>query len=192
MPYDFKALSILIVDASPAMLELIRSVLFTFGVRNIYTATTLAQGFKVFCDKNPDLVIVDWLEEPDNGTKLTQKIRTHARSPNPFVPVIMMTGFSQKKRVIMARDSGITEFLAKPFTALKLYERIEQIIEKPRQFVKATEYFGPDRRRKPIERNGEERRVEEKEKNKVPHEKKSPAGAARNLRERQRKSKNKE
>jgi DNA-binding response OmpR family regulator len=64
------------------------------------------------------------------------------------VPVILMTGYSQKKRVLMARDSGITEFLVKPFTAKALYQRIEILIEKPRLFVKSNAYFGPDRRRK--------------------------------------------
>jgi DNA-binding NtrC family response regulator len=59
-----------------------------------------------------------------------------------------MTGYSQKKRVIAARDSGITEFLVKPFTAKALYQRIETMIEKPRLFVKSDSYFGPDRRRK--------------------------------------------
>jgi two-component system chemotaxis response regulator CheY len=58
-----------------------------------------------------------------------------------------MTGFSEKNRVIEARDAGVTEFLVKPFNTRDLYSRMLQIIEKPRQFVRADQYFGPDRRR---------------------------------------------
>ena len=59
-----------------------------------------------------------------------------------------MTGYSNRVRVEHARDEGITEFLAKPYTSRDLYNRIVQIIEKPRQFVKNKEFFGPDRRRR--------------------------------------------
>jgi DNA-binding response OmpR family regulator len=59
-----------------------------------------------------------------------------------------MTGFSARERVIAARDTGVTEFLVKPFTANDLYKRIDHVIMKPRQFVKSPDFFGPDRRRK--------------------------------------------
>ena len=59
-----------------------------------------------------------------------------------------MTAFSSVKRVAIARDSGITEFLRKPFTAEALYKRIEAIVEKPRPFVLSDNFTGPDRRRK--------------------------------------------
>ena len=65
-----------------------------------------------------------------------------------LVPIIMMTGYSHRIRVEASRDAGVTEFLVKPFKAKDLYTRIEQLIEKPRQFVEADEFFGPDRRRR--------------------------------------------
>jgi DNA-binding response OmpR family regulator len=58
-----------------------------------------------------------------------------------------MTGFSEKRRVVQARDAGVTEFLVKPFTARDMYRRISQIVERPREFVKSEDFFGPDRRR---------------------------------------------
>ncbi len=70
-----------------------------------------------------------------------------------------MTGFSERRRVFQARDSGVTEFLVKPFNARDLYRRISQIIERPRQFVRSEDFFGPDRRRKSLEEyQGAERR----------------------------------
>jgi len=63
------------------------------------------------------------------------------------VPIIMLTGHSEKKRVISARDAGVTEFLAKPISAKSLYQRILNIVINPRPFIKSKGYFGPDRRR---------------------------------------------
>jgi hypothetical protein len=48
---------------------------------------------------------------------------------------------------MVARDAGITEFLAKPISAKSLYDRILNVVLKPRPFVKTKTYFGPDRRR---------------------------------------------
>jgi two-component system chemotaxis response regulator CheY len=93
-------------------------------------------------------VIADWMMRPMDGIAFTRLIRNDPSSPNPYVPVILMTGFSERRRVVQARDSGVTEFLVKPFNAKDLYKRIAQVIERPRQFVKSEDFFGPDRRRK--------------------------------------------
>lgn len=86
--------------------------------------------------------------KPMDGISFTRIVRNDPASPNPYVPVILMTGFSEKRRVLQARDAGVTEFLVKPFNAHDLYKRIVQVIERPRQFVRAEDFFGPDRRRK--------------------------------------------
>jgi DNA-binding response OmpR family regulator len=59
----------------------------------------------------------------------------------------MLTGHSDKRRVMMARDAGVTEFLAKPISAKALYQRIINVVVSPRPFIKTKNYFGPDRRR---------------------------------------------
>ncbi len=175
MSYQFKNITVLIIESSHAMFDLTKSVLLGFGVNQIYSAYGYEDGFRTLCRVNPDLVIVDWLDSPD-GLDLTKKIRMDEKSPNPFVPIILMTGYSQKKRVIMARDAGITEFLVKPFTARALYQRIEQLIERPRDFIKCEGYFGPDRRRK---RDGEYKGPEKRE-----NAEKTAAAKAREIRDR--------
>jgi two-component system, chemotaxis family, chemotaxis protein CheY len=159
MSYLFRNITVLVVESNKAMFDLTQAVLVAFGVNQVYSAFGMKEGFEAFCRVNPDLVIIDWLEDPDNGLELTKKIRKDEQSPNPFTPIVLMTGYSQKKRVIQARDSGITEFLVKPFTAKALYQKIEQLIERPRHFVRSDNYFGPDRRRKREEYQGPERRT---------------------------------
>lgn len=147
MAYDFTKLKVLIVEDNQPMLDLTKSILATFGVGNVDGARNGNEGFDLFCMNNYDLIIADWMMRPIDGIELTRKIRTDVRSPNAYVPVVLMTGFSEKHRVIEARDAGVTEFLVKPFNTRDLYARMLQIIEKPRQFVRADQYFGPDRRR---------------------------------------------
>ena len=160
MAYQFQNISILIVEDNLPMMELTRSLLETFGITDVDSAKDGEEGFEKFCKKNHDLVIADWMMKPMDGLSLTRRIRNDPLSPNQFVPVILVTGFSEKRRVIQARDSGVTEFLVKPFNARDLYRRIAQIIERPRQFVRSEDFFGPDRRRvRKSEYTGPERRA---------------------------------
>ena len=63
------------------------------------------------------------------------------------MPIIMLTGHSDRLRLDAARDRGVTEFLCKPVTARAILSRLEAVILQPRPFVNAAKYFGPDRRR---------------------------------------------
>ncbi len=148
MSYNLQNIQVLLVEDNQPMMNLIKAVLLSFGVGNVITALDGEEGFKEFCLFNPDLVITDWMMAPRDGLYLSRKIRTDPKSPNKFVPIILMTGFSEKQRVISARDEGVTEFLVKPFNTRDLYRRMYKIIEAPRQYVTSSEYFGPDRRRK--------------------------------------------
>jgi two-component system chemotaxis response regulator CheY len=148
MNYHFDDVKILVVEDNQPMLEITKTLLATFGVGTIVGAREGEEGFREYCELNPDIVIADWMMKPVDGISLARRIRNDLRSPNPYVPIILMTGFSEMRRVIQARDAGVTEFLVKPFTARDLYKRITQIIERPRQFVRSEDFFGPDRRRK--------------------------------------------
>lgn len=159
MSYQFTHVSVLIVEDNQPMLELARSILMAFGITNVFGAKNGEEGFKVFCRENPDIIIADWMMKPMDGISLTRRIRNDPMSPNQFAPVILMTGFSEKRRVLEARDAGVTEFLVKPFNARDMYRRVAQIIERPRQFVRSEDFFGPDRRRKKaLEYTGPHRR----------------------------------
>lgn len=148
MSYDLSQVRILIVEDMQPMLALTTSILSMFGFKNIHGARTVDEGYKLFCHYEHDLVITDWLMEPHDGLELIRRIRKEDNSPNKFVPIILMTGYSDQPRVESARDTGVTEFLMKPYSARDMYARIVQIIEKPRQFVDTGVFFGPDRRRR--------------------------------------------
>ncbi|MBI2234405.1 MAG: response regulator [Micavibrio aeruginosavorus] len=157
--YQMHNISILVVEDNQPMMDIAKSLLLTFGVGHVIGAADGEIGFKRFCEYNPDIVLADWMMKPMDGITFTRLIRNDPRSPNPYVPVILMTGFSERRRVLQARDAGVTEFLVKPFNARDLYKRIAQVIERPRQFVRSGDFFGPDRRRsRPMNFSGPYRR----------------------------------
>ncbi len=62
----------------------------------------------------------------------------------------MLTGYSEKMRVELARDAGVNEFIVKPVTAQAIISRMNMLISKPRPFIRSEDYFGPDRRRRTL------------------------------------------
>lgn len=160
MTLKLDKVSILVVEDTTPMRKLVIAVVQSLGFTRIYFASNGEQGFLEFQKLNPDLVITDWLMDQVDGIELTRMIRSRPDSPNQTVPIIMMTGYSAIPRVMQARDQGVTEFLVKPFTASDLAKRIAYVINRPRDFVQAPVYFGPDRRRKVAEeyKGGQDRR----------------------------------
>jgi two-component system chemotaxis response regulator CheY len=144
---DFNRLRFLVIEDSAHMRRILRTLLHGFGAREVYEAEDGASGLESFSHFMPDIVIADWVMPIFDGLELTQMIRQPGANANPYVPIIMLTGHSDKNRVMIARDAGVTEFLAKPISAQSLYVRILNVVVKPRPFVKTKTYFGPDRRR---------------------------------------------
>jgi two-component system, chemotaxis family, chemotaxis protein CheY len=140
-------LRFLIVDDNNHMRRIIRALLHGFGVREAYEAEDGAAGLEAFSSFSPDIVITDWMMPIFDGIELTRMIRQPETSTNPYVPIIMVTGHAEKRRVTEARDAGVTEFLVKPISAKALYQRIVSVVMMPRPFIKTASYFGPCRRR---------------------------------------------
>ena len=113
-------------------------------------------------DSNPDVIVLDWVMEGMSGLDLIQMIRTNPQAPNPFVPVIMLTGHTSLDHVRQARDAGVNEFIAKPVSVKTMMSRLVAVIEHPRPYVRTGSYFGPCRRRRNIAAyQGSERRSEQ-------------------------------
>ena len=144
---DFNKLRFLICDDNAHMRRILRTLLHSFGAREAYEAEDGATALEMYIHYVPDIMILDWSMPIFDGLELAQMIRQPDGNGNPYTPIIMLTGYSDKRRVMMARDAGVTEFLAKPISAKGLYQRIVNVVANPRPFIKTKTYFGPDRRR---------------------------------------------
>jgi two-component system chemotaxis response regulator CheY len=141
-------LKILLVDDNHHMRVLLTEILRAIGIRHVFEANDGQDALSVMRSHAIDIVMTDLAMQPLDGIDFVRLVRNSPDSPNPMVPVIMITGHSTMRRVAEARDVGVTEFLSKPVTARGVIERITRVIDHPRPFVRTADYFGPDRRRR--------------------------------------------
>jgi CheY-like chemotaxis protein len=138
---------VLVIDDDPYMRKVIRSLLLATGIKKIHEASNGMNGLDAICGVVPDVVILDW-EMPDiNGAEFMRIVRSPDSFPMPDVPVVMLTGYVERERVIEAIRLGVHEFLCKPVSAKSLLERIVAIRAKPRPMVKIGDYYGPEPRK---------------------------------------------
>ena len=156
--YDVSALGVLLVDDCEPMRLLMRSVLRAMGVRRFAEAQDGTEALDIFEEFDPDIVFIDHLMEPMDGVELTRRIRAGEEGIDPYIPIIMVSGYSDLNHILEARDVGVSEYLVKPISAKLLYLRICAVIEHPRPFIRTSGFFGPDRRRRPVEHGEDERR----------------------------------
>ena len=144
--YNLSKINVLILDSNSLIRRLMSAVFQEFGVSKGRSTGDPDAAFEMFQSNTPDLIISDWSPDLD-GLEFIKRIRSNPDSPDPFVPIIVCTGNTEKHHVCTARDAGITEFLAKPVSAKSIYSRIVAVIENHRKFIRYRDYFGPDRRR---------------------------------------------
>lgn len=128
------------------MRRLLRDVLRQLGIRKVRDCDNVDIALKMFQETPADLVLTDWSPGLD-GVGLLKKFRQSGLSSNPFVPVVVATANTESRHIYTAQGSGMTEFLAKPITATRVYTRICSVIEKRRMFISNNEFLGPGRRR---------------------------------------------
>jgi len=143
---DFTRLRFLVVDDNPHTRRILRTLLHGFGAREVHEAEDGASGLESYSAHLPDVVILDWVMPIFDGIELTQMIRQPDFIINPFVPIILLTAYTDRQRVIVARDAGVTEVLAKPISAKVLHQRIVAVLTRPRKFIRTDTYFGPEPR----------------------------------------------
>lgn len=147
---DLSTLDVLVVDDHAPMRRILRSVLEEFGITRVHEAADGKAALDLFeTTYRPDLIITDYRMAPLDGVELTRVIRDGETALSPFVPIVMVSAYTEMDKIFLARDAGINEFLAKPISAKLLYSRIRAVVESPRPFVRTGDFFGPERRRRP-------------------------------------------
>lgn len=146
-PAPLEKLKVVVIDDNEHMRTLLRAMLTGLGFRHIHVEENGKAGFAALQKVKPDLVLTDFSMQPVDGVEFVRMVRG-LNSPLAWVPVIMITGHNERHYIEQARDSGATEILTKPVSPRDLFLRFKEVIERPRPFVKAPSFIGPDRRRK--------------------------------------------
>ncbi len=155
---DFSHVRFLIVDSNKLMCQLVKDILMMLGCHQVNTVRDSEKAIAALRSGGYDVMITEWNLKPRSGLELLDWLRTDGTSPDRMMPVIMLTANSEMEYVMESRDKGVTEFLAKPFTADGMYRRLVSVIARPRDFVSVPGYFGPDRRRQQLPFEGVDRR----------------------------------
>lgn len=114
---DFIGLRVLIVDNNNFIAKTLYSILEAFGVRKIIISDTLEEAEKKYYNNELDVIFIDFMMENRSGLNFLKAVRASNADKNPSdIPVILNTGVTDIDTIIMARDTGITEIIGKPFS----------------------------------------------------------------------------
>jgi CheY-like chemotaxis protein len=144
---DLSRLRALVAEDNEHMRVLLRALLAAVEIRNIRDFRNGEEALAAMRTFEPDFVITDLSMAKMDGIAFTRAVRARPARKLNTVPILMITGHTQKNRIEAARDAGINELLVKPVAPAALYQRIDEIILRPRAFVRSPSYYGPDRRR---------------------------------------------
>lgn len=137
---------VLIVDPAPASARLLADLMRNMAPVTLWNAATTRKGLEAAKQVNPQLIFVE-LSGPDiDGVKFARDLR-RSDAACRMAPIIMVTATATASAITAARDAGVHEFLRKPYTAKDLLRRLEAVTLRPRDWVEAVQYVGPDRRR---------------------------------------------
>jgi len=137
---------VLIVDANLASARLLADLMKGMGSREIVFEADEKAALEAARDFEPTLLFLDRSGPRFDGEALVKRLR---RSPLAVrqIPIIMITAEATASTIKGARDVGVHEFMVKPFSTGDLVRRVVNVATKPRPWVEAVGYVGPDRRR---------------------------------------------
>lgn len=137
---------VLIVDPAPASARLLGDLLRNIVSPQIWNAPSNRKGMDAAKQVNPQIIFVELAGDNVDGIAFTKQLRMSDAACRQ-APVVMVTATATANAIISARDSGVHEFLRKPYTAKDLLRRLEAVTLRQRDWIEAVHYVGPDRRR---------------------------------------------
>ena len=136
----------LIVDDNQQSLDILASVMTSFGVRSLVRAENGREAQETLQNRPVDLVLTDAQMPEMDGYDLVHWMRRTGPDASRITPVILVTAHTRKGDVARARDCGANFIIAKPLTPKIVLERILWVARGDRMFVECDSYVGPDRR----------------------------------------------
>ena len=111
-------MKVLIVDDEDALADLIKEMVERVGNCRVKTAANGEEGYEVFLQFKPDIILTDIQMPGKNGLEMVRDIRTH----NPSIRVIYMSGDLSRFRSLLEDEKKkyLASFITKPFSRFEL------------------------------------------------------------------------
>jgi putative two-component system response regulator len=117
----------LIVDDELANIRLLEHLLDEWGCHNIESTTNPLQALPLFLGQQPDIVLLDLMMPALDGfgvmEQLQKVIPTHA-----YLPILVLTADVTPQAKRKALSLGAKDFVTKPFDAIELSLRIQNLL----------------------------------------------------------------
>jgi CheY-like chemotaxis protein len=143
---QLQGVKVLVVDDEYYSRKVIRTLLTSIGIVHMRDAENGEKALDIIRVFAPDVVLVDWEMPGMDGAAFARAVRTPGEFPHPNVPMIMLTGHSERWRVMEALRLGVNEYLLKPVSSKMLLDRLVATLTKPRPMIKVGSYYGPEPR----------------------------------------------
>lgn len=143
---NFSQVAALIVDSDNYAVGILGQILRGFGLTKYVTAEDGESAKLLLQSSHYDLVICECVLPDMPATDFIRWIR---RLPDPaykFIPVILLTGYTQFSNVTAARDCGANIVVKKPISPNVLFDHVAWASEGERPYVETSSYVGPCRR----------------------------------------------
>jgi DNA-binding response OmpR family regulator len=143
---NLKNVTSLIVDRDHYTRGLVAQMLRGFGMESPTLVDNGEQAKSALKESYPDIIFIEGDLSDMPSANLLGWIRRQSKSPLRFVPLIVMSGYTQLRMIATARDSGAHIIVRKPISPQMLFDRILWVARHARPFLETDNYIGPDRR----------------------------------------------
>ena len=118
---------ILIVDDEPAIREMVAFALRKDGYQPAH-AGDAQEARLAIAERVPDLILLDWMLPGTSGLELARRLRREGLTRE--VPVIMLTARGEENDRVAGLESGVDDYVVKPFSARELLARIRAVLRR--------------------------------------------------------------
>lgn len=119
-------IKVLLIEDDEASAYVTQGGLELIGDYQVLLAQNGEEGWELYNKEKPDIVVSDIDMPLMNGYELVRKIR----EVNPTVIIIMESGKTAPKDVLKGFESGVDDYIKKPFVAEELHVRIQTILKR--------------------------------------------------------------
>ena len=88
------------------------------------------EGLMLVDERQPDLVVLDWMLPKVSGIEVCRRLRSRAETRN--LPIIMLTARGEESDRIRGLDTGADDYITKPFSMTELTARIRAVLRRIR------------------------------------------------------------
>jgi CheY-like chemotaxis protein len=121
--------SVLVIDPVESVRIAIAAMLFELGFEKVIQASQVSQAEHYLSEGSFDVIMSEHLPSEIEGIHLLQKIRQNPATAN--LPFIIVSANIVQAQVLQAVQSGVSEFIVKPFTIKTFKERLSRAISNP-------------------------------------------------------------